>query len=108
MLSKNPHEWIDQTTLAIFQHEHIWIHLIVHIVMIAMPVALIFLVLRWLILTIIWLKNKQPAKSSITNMKTAYQLPPGLPGFIARFSGRSQIGLALIAVSILPVTYAQL
>jgi hypothetical protein len=103
------HDLIDQSTLSLFEHEHVWLHIIGHVVMVIMPVAILFLTLRWGYLILQWLlrqKLNHPRRALIG--KGAFTLPTGLMGFILRYSGRSQVLLSILALSILPITYIQL
>ena len=108
MFSVNLHEIIDRSVLAIFDHEHLWLHIVGHVVLVVMPVVLLFLLIRWLIQLIPWLASVRPIKLSSTNFDHNPVLPKSIMGFIFRYSGRSQLVMSILALSILPVTYAQL
>jgi len=102
------HSRFDQSLSLIFKHENIWLHVIGHVVLVVMPVALIFILFRWLYLILKWIARSKPARFGTTTRNKIFQIPSSLTAFIILYSGRSQIFLALLALSILPVTYAQL
>ena len=103
------HSRFDQSLSLIFKHENIWVHVIGHVVLVVMPVALIFILFRWLHLILQWIVRSKPARFGKTTRNTlVFQIPPSLMEFIILYSGRSQIFMALLALSILPVAYAQL
>lgn len=104
----NPHEWLDQSILSLFSHEHIWLHVVGHIVLIVMPVILLILLIRWLYLLGYWVTQINIAHFRAVNTNSSLELPQNLMGFILKYSGRSQLLLAFLAFSILPITYAQL
>ena len=103
------HSRFDQSLSLIFKHENIWLHVIGHVVLVVMPTVLIFILLRWLYLILQWIVRSMPARfvKTTRNRKT-FQIPSSLMEFIILYSGRSQVFLALLSLSILPVTYAQL
>lgn len=102
------HDFFDQATIDIFSHEHLWLHLVGHIVLIIMPVLLLVITARWIYQTLIWLARRSPSRVSASTGSGTYVLPPSLMGFIIGFSGNAQIGLALLALTTLPITYLQL
>ena len=73
--------------------------------MVVMPVILLALSIRWLYFTLAWLSSHVSVKAPFTNGNNTYSLPSGLFGFIVRYSGNAQLGLAFLALSTLPLTY---
>lgn len=41
------HNYIDQSTIDMFKHEHLWLHLVGHTVLVIMPAVLLIIVARW-------------------------------------------------------------
>ncbi len=102
------HSFFDQSTIDLFSHEHLWLHLVRHIVLLIVPVALLIVLVRWLYQCIAWFGQRSPIRAPASARLKPYALPPNLMGFIIQFSGNAQIGLALLALSTLPITYLQL
>ena len=88
-----------------FENEHFWIHVVAHVVMVVMPVILLAISIRWLYFKLAWLSSHVSVKAPFANGNNTYSLPSGLFGFIIRYSGNAQLGLAFLAVSSLPLTY---
>lgn len=105
MIHFDSHRLFDKATVEMFEHEHLWLHVVAHVVMVVMPVILLVISIRWLYFTLAWLSSHVSVKAPFTNGKNTYSLPSGLFGFIIRYSGNAQLGLAFLAVSSLPLTY---
>jgi ABC-type multidrug transport system fused ATPase/permease subunit len=88
-----------------FQHEHLWLHVVAHVVMVVMPVILLVIVVRWIFLTCALLSSRVSVKTPFANGNNTYSLPASLSGFIFRCSGNAQLGLALLSLSTLPLAY---
>ncbi len=107
MYSQNPHRLIEQTAISLFEHEHLWLRLVAHVVLVIMPVVALFLVLRWMYLLAKWILLSQATKGPAGgNVANRFEVPAGPIGFIFKYSGLSQILMALFALSTLPITYA--
>ena len=102
------HSFFDQSTIDMFKHEHLWLHLVGHIVLVIMPAILLIIVARWFYQTLVWFARRSPVRVTASKGSAAYALPPSLMGFIMGFSGKAQIGLAFLALLTLPITYLQL
>ena len=102
------HNFLDQSMLSFFDHEHLWFHVVSHIVLVVMPVIFLALVIRWICLFLIWGNSFVSIKTLKSTAANDFSLPSSLMGFIIRYSGNSQIILALLALSTLPITYLQL
>jgi hypothetical protein len=102
------HNLFDQSTIDMFKHEHLWLHLVGHTVLVIMPAILLVIVARWIYRILVWFARRLPVRVTTSKGSGAYALPPRLMGFIIRFSGKAQIGLALLALTTLPITYLQL
>jgi len=76
--------------------------------MVLMPVILLVIFTRWLYLGLAVLSRQVSVKAPFTRGNNAYSLPPGLFGFILRYSGNAQLALACLAVTTLPITYLML
>ena len=88
-----------------FQHEHLWLHVVAHVVMVVMPVILLVIVVRWIFLTCAWLSSHVSVSTPFANGNNTYSLPSSLSGFIFSCSGNAQVGLALLSLSTLPLAY---
>ena len=105
MIHFDSHRLFDEATVKMFENEHLWIHVVAHVVMVVMPVILLAISIRWLYFKLAWLSSHVSVKAPFTNGNNTYSLPSGLFGFIIRYSGNAQLGLAFLAVSSLPLTY---
>ena len=105
MIHFNSHRLFDEATVEMFENEHLWTHVVAHVVMVVMPVILLVIFVRWLYFQLAWLSSHVSVKTPFTNGNNAYSLPSGLFGFIVRYSGNAQLALACLAVTTLPVTY---
>lgn len=102
------HNFFDNSVLSFFEYEHLWFHVVTHIVLVVMPVIFLVLLIRWVYLFLIWGNSFVSIKSLKSTASNDFLLPSNLMAFIIRYSGNSQIILALIALSTLPITYLQL
>jgi ABC-type multidrug transport system fused ATPase/permease subunit len=105
MIHLNLHRLFDEATIEMFEHEHLWIHVVAHVVIVVMPIILLVIFIRWLYLMLAGLNSYLLIRAPIINGNNAYSLPSGLFGFIIRYSGNAQLALACLAIIILPVTY---
>jgi ABC-type multidrug transport system fused ATPase/permease subunit len=105
MIHFDSHRLFDEATVEMFEHEHLWLHLVAHVVMVVMPVILLVIFTRWLYHILAGLSSRVSVKAPFTRGNNAYSLPSGLFGFIFRYSGNAQLVLACIALTTLPVTY---
>lgn len=102
------HDFFDKSVISFFEHEHLWFHVITHIVLVVMPVLLLVIIVRWLSLLFVWSSKLVTIKAPKYSSKNDFSLPASLMGFIVMFSGNAQVVLALLAISTLPITYLQL
>jgi len=103
------HDLFDQSISSLFEYDNMWMHVIGHLVLVVMPVAMLFILLRWLFVFFRWLsQTKSKVGRKRTGEKSAFRLPSSLMGFVFLYSGKSQCFLAILALSILPLTYLQL
>ena len=105
MIHFESHRLFDEATVHMFEHEHLWLHVVAHVVMVVMPVILLALSIRWLYLTLSWLSSHVSVKAPFTKSNNTYSLPSGLFGFVFRYSGNAQLALAFLALASLPLTY---
>ena len=103
------HLWNHNLTLALFDHDHRWLHIIVHIVMVVMPILMVsiiaftlFKVIRTYIVFLSWSKRTKHVEASY------HRIPRRLITFIKRYTFKSQVFLSLGALATLPITYASL
>ena len=101
------HLQIDGFAIHLFDHEHLWLHIVVHVVLVAMPAAFIcfavwmgFRGIRWFIAR----DRKTPRETSPPFSK----IPNHVFSFITQYSFRYQIVLSCGALATLPITYAGL
>jgi ABC-type multidrug transport system fused ATPase/permease subunit len=99
------HRIFDDTTVRMFEHEGVWVHVVAHVVMVVTPVILLVIIARWLYMAFAWMSGHVSVKSPFASSRNDYSLPESLFGFITRYSGNAQFGLALLALSTLPITY---
>ncbi|MFT5113881.1 MAG: ABC-type multidrug transport system fused ATPase/permease subunit [Parasphingorhabdus sp.] len=98
---------MDSSAIQYFDHEHLWLHLVVHLVLVMTPVVLGILVIGSLIRTLrAYLIQKQASLS--IDEKEIGSLPRNVLGFITKYSLRTQAILGAGALLTLPVTYAGL
>ena len=105
MIHFDSHRLFDEATVEMFENEHLWIHVVAHVVMVVMPVILLVIFTRWLYRILAGLSGHLSIRAPIIKGNNAYSLPSGLFGFIFRYSGNAQLVLACIALTTLPVTY---
>ena len=98
---------MDAVTIQYFDHEHLWLHLVVHLVLVVTPVVLGILVIGSLMRTLrAYLLQKQTTLSAEDT--EIGSLPRNVLGFISKYSLKSQVLLGAGALLTLPVTYAGL
>ena len=81
MIHFESHRLFDEATVEMFEHEHLWLHVVAHVVMVVMPVILLALSIRWLYITLAWLSSHVSVKAPFTSGNNTYSLPSGLFGF---------------------------
>ena len=109
MFFQNWHIWSHNLTLSLFSHDHQWLHIIVHTVLVVMPTLLACIII-WKAYRAI---REHIAKLAIQkairyNNESFHSIPQYLLPFIKRYTFRSQILLALGALLTLPITFASL
>ena len=107
MIHHELHRLFYQATVEIFENEYLWVHVVAHVVMVVMPVILLIIGLRWIYLACVWVSGHLSFRAPFT-FNNAYFLPAGLFGFIFRYSASAQLGLSVLALFTLPVTYMML
>jgi len=103
------HLWNHNLTLTLFDHDHRWLHIIVHIVMVVMPVLMTCLIVIALFRVVrayatFFVRSKRTKKVEASYHK----IPRRLISFIKRYTFKSQIFLSFGALTTLPITYASL
>ncbi len=112
MSIKSWHVLTDDLAARLIDHDHIWVHLAFHIVLVVMP-ALLTVMLVWVIYRFVRYRlNASTQKESDTNTlrrRTAfYQIPNHIITFITRYSLKHQLLLGFVALLTIPITYASL
>lgn len=105
MIHLDLHRLFDESTVEMFEHEHLWIHVVAHTVMVVMPVVLLVIFIRWFYLALARLVESVSVKNPFVKGNKGNSLPITLLGFIIRYSGNAQLGLACLALFTLPITY---
>lgn len=103
------HILADDLVVGSFDHAHWWLHLVVHIVVVAGPLALLAVLVAWglrVLRTYHHRSTQRGAAASADLGRSA--LIPGIFGYLLRQTRRSQLWLLLGAVLSLPVLYATL
>ena len=100
----------DDLSIRLFDHDHLALHLIVHVVLVIMPIFLVaiflwtFFHLSFRQLVLIARSNGKPDRTP----ESFYNIPNHILEFVTRYSIKQQIFLGLGALATLPVTYASL
>jgi hypothetical protein len=67
------------------KHEHLWLLLLGHTVLVVMPAVLLVIVARWFFKFLVWFARCSPVRVTTSTASEAYALPPCLMGFIMGF-----------------------
>ncbi len=102
------HSWSHTITSKFFDHDHLWLHLIVHVVLVMMP-ALFLGIFIWSLyrLYIAYIVHSS-RRLQTAGDPTLPLIPNSLFRFITQYSSRKQLLLSLAALLTLPITYASL
>jgi len=104
------HNFTDDLTIRLFDHDHLWLHLVVHVVLVAMPTAFICIFL-WLLYRVSFYRRSRYAGAIQQLDRTPdriNKIPHSVLFFVTRYSFKQQLFLGLGAILTLPVTYASL
>lgn len=100
----------DDLTIRLFDYDHLWLHLIVHVVLVAMPTAFICIFL--LLLYRLSFYHRSGYAVAIQQLDrspdTFNKIPHSVLSFVTRYSLKQQLLLGLGALLTLPITYASL
>jgi len=110
------HEFMHLIIAQVFMFESWWIHQIMHLVAVAVPISFSILLLYWL-LRLAW--HRRPRRSSSARYRTPsgpidrpdlslHGLVPGVFRYVFRNTGRDQLFMVLIALTTMPVLYTTL
>ena len=102
----NLHILADDLVVASFGHTHWWLHLVVHIVVFAGPLARVTVLATWCLRVL--RRHRRAVQRSATADLGRSALVPGVFRYLRRQTWRSQLWLLLGAVLSLPVLYATL
>lgn len=100
------HVWSDQLTLLFFDHDHQWLHLIVHFTLVIMPIILVLILLKFFIgiIKLILISNGENKKQSTPLYSPS--IPPSISQFIRRYTFQNQLLIALGALLTIPITFS--
>ncbi|WP_137390398.1 ABC transporter ATP-binding protein [Rhodoligotrophos defluvii] len=103
------HILADDLVVGSFDHTHWWLHLVVHIVVVAGPVALLAVLIAWCLRLLRGYRRRSTQRGAAAPADLGRSaLVPGVFGYLLRQTWRSQLWLLLGAVLSLPVLYATL
>lgn len=103
------HILADDLVVSSFDHAHWWLHLVVHLVVFAGPLALLAVVVAWCLRLLRRYHRRSAQWGDIAPADLGRNaLVPGIFGYLRRQTWRSQLWLLLGAVLSLPVLYATL
>ena len=71
MIHFNLHRLFDEATIEMFEHEHLWIH----VVIVVMPIILLVIFICWQYLMLAGLNSYLSIKAPVINGNNAYSLP---------------------------------
>ncbi len=104
------HLIFDSLTIKLFDHDHLWLHLIVHVVLVIMPTLFVGIFL-WILFRLGFYRlftllgfSKHIDRTSAS----FYKIPDHILTFVTRYSINQQILLGLGALFTLPITYISL
>jgi ABC-type bacteriocin/lantibiotic exporter with double-glycine peptidase domain len=98
------HLWSSNLTAYFFNHDHLWLHVIVHVILVITPIALILIILK----SIYSFVYHTVLVRNIDKFKVISQqrIPLRLNLFIKKYTLPHQVKLALMALLTIPITYA--
>jgi len=104
------HLFSDNLTIRLFDHDHLWLHLIVHVVLVIMPTIFVGIFL-WILFRLGFYRlfrilgiGKRIDKTSAS----FYKIPDHILTFVTRYSIKQQVLLGIGALATLPITYTSL
>lgn len=104
------HQISDDLTIRLFDHDHLWLHLIVHVVLVVMPTIFVGILL-WILFRLglyRLFKLLGIGKHIDRTSASFYKIPDHILTFVTRYSIKQQVLLGLGALATLPITYASL
>jgi len=104
------HLFSDNLTIRLFDHDHLWLHLIVHVVLVIMPTVFVGIFL-WIVFRLGFYRlfrilgiGKRIDRTSAS----FYKIPDHILTFVTRYTIKQQVLLGIGALATLPITYASL
>ncbi|MEH6443564.1 MAG: hypothetical protein V7784_06675 [Oceanospirillaceae bacterium] len=91
-------------TAYFFSHDHFWLHLIIHIILVITPVALIFITVKSLYYQIQEYLLAREGQNFESHPKNS--IPLRLNLFIKKYTLYNQFKLSMMALLTIPITYA--
>ncbi|CAO3414081.1 FIG00984639: hypothetical protein [Azospirillum doebereinerae] len=99
------HQLSDWIITSVFPTTHWWMHFVVHVVLVAMPVAFLILLLVW---TVSLVRRHFPGRPPAPSSELPTRFPDNLFGYILKHTRRQQVVLLAAALASLPLLYAVL
>ena len=101
------HHNLDHLTIRYFDHEHVWLHLVVHMIFVVSPAVLVVLICVSLFRGVkaFYRSSQRLSKASHSEIST---MPKSVLAFITKFTYRYQVYLGFGALLTIPITYAGL
>ena len=101
------HQNMDSLAIRYFDHEHVWLHFVVHLIFVVSPAILVVLLFSFLLRAIkaLYRRKKQLEEEDEHEIS---MMPKSVLAFVLKFTGRKQIFLGLGAALTIPITYAGL
>lgn len=105
ILQDRIHQLSDWIITSVFPTTHWWMHFVVHVVLVAMPVAFLALLLVW---TVGLVRRHFPGRPAEPSSELPTRFPDNLFGYILKHTHRQQVVLLAAALASLPLLYAAL
>jgi len=102
------HSFLDGFILGSFDHTHWWLHLVVHIVVVAGPLALLSVIATWCLHAVRKYRRSILRDARLPADLGRSAIVPGIFRYLRRQTWRSQLWLMLGAVLSLPILYVTL
>ncbi|SMH61542.1 ABC transporter ATP-binding protein [Azospirillum agricola] len=105
ILQDRIHQLSDWIITSVFPSSHWWMHFVVHVVLVAMPVAFLALLLVW---AVGLARRRLAGRPAAPSADLRSPLPANLFGYILKHTRRQQLILLMGALASLPLLYAVL
>lgn len=105
LLQDRIHQLSDSIISSVFPSSHWWMHFVVHVVLVAMPLAFLALLTTWLIGDV---RRRLAGRKAEKPPVPGSPFPPNLFAYILKHTRRTQVVLLATALTSLPLLYAVL